>query len=79
MTSSPQGQPGTGWTVDSASEASEVSPSNQIIQGYRVYFTTQYQQHGSVFVPREAYSETRVREYINAQAATMDAVHMLKG
>lgn len=79
MSSSATGQPGTGWVINTQQEASEVAPSNQIVQGYRVYFTTQYQQNGSVFLPREAYSIERVRDAVTAQAATMDSVHTLQG
>lgn len=79
MSSSMQGQPGTGWQLESQQETSEVSPTNAIVQGYRIHFVTQYGAHGSVFLPREAYTADRVRQAIVAQASTMDAVHTLSG
>lgn len=79
MTSSAPGQPGTGWAVTSQQESSKVSPANQIVPGYDVFFVTQYQQHGSVFLPREAYTPERVRQAITEQATSMDAVHTLQG
>lgn len=79
MNNSAQGQPGTGWQLEGQQETSEVSPANQIVQGYRIQFVTQYGAHGSVFLPREAYTADRVRQAIVAQATTMDTVHTLSG
>lgn len=79
MTSMQPGQPGTGWRIESQTESSEVSPANAIVQGFRVYFVTQYQQHGSVFIPREAYTPERVRQAVIDQVTAMDTVHTMQG
>lgn len=79
MTSAQQGQPGTGWAIESQAEGSVVSPANTIVPGFNVYFVTQYQQHGSVFIPREAYTPERVRRAVIDQATAMDTVHTMQG
>lgn len=79
MTSTQPTQPGTGWTIENQTEASEVSPANMIVPGFRVYFITQHLVHASVFIPREAYTAERVRQAIIDQAVALDTVHAMQG
>lgn len=67
------------WTVTSQREDFQPGPNGQLVQGVVVSFTTAAGVQGSVFVPNAEYVPDRVRAYIAARAAAMDAVSRLTG
>lgn len=69
----------TGWHDVSQQETTELDAKGQPTRGYRVYFTTNENHAGSVFVPQNMYSVVNVRAAIAAQAAQLDAVGKLTG
>lgn len=67
------------WTVESQSDATELTPNGQVVNGVTVGFVTAGGTHSTVFVPNDVYSVDRVRAAITAKAAQVVAVESLSG
>lgn len=65
---------GSGWSVESQTETTQVGPGTAVTNGITVGFVTGLGVHGTVFVPRDQYNPARVREAILAAASQLDAV-----
>jgi len=77
--STPQGRPGTGWTVTGQREEFKVGDNGQAEEGKTVSFRTQYGAIGSIWLPRLSYTADNVRAAITSAATEMDNVHTLTG
>lgn len=62
------------WTVTSQQETVDRGPDGQIVNGYRVYFTTPSGVTGSIFVPRPRYNVANVKALLAAHVAELEAV-----
>ena len=65
------------WKVTSQQETTETTPGVGFTRGFRVFFTTDVGNSGSVFVPAGQYAPDKVKALIAAAATTMDAVSSL--
>lgn len=69
-----------GFTVTDQREGMEQGPSNNIIRGVRISFSTTAGHQGSVFVPAALYSNLDyVRQQLSDAAAQMIAVAGITG
>lgn len=68
------------WEIlGQAEDYAQVGGQGPFVQGIVVTFKTASGVQGSVFVPREQYALERVRELVNAQASTAEAIAGLTG
>ena len=65
------------WRVTSQQETTETTPGVGFSRGFRVFFTTDAGNSGSVFVPLAQYTADKVKALIAAAATTMDTVSSL--
>lgn len=62
------------WKVTGQQETTETTPGVGFTRGFRVFFTTDAGNSGSVFVPVGQYEAGKVRALIAAAATTMDDI-----
>lgn len=67
----------SGWTVESQTEDTRVTPAGQVARGVTVGFRTGHGVYGSVFVPDDLYTADNVRAMIAVKSAEIDAVSAL--
>lgn len=67
------------WAIVAQREDMQLGPSGGFVPGMVVTFRTRAGVTSSVFVPSTDYTVDKVRAAIDAQAATIDAVHALTG
>ena len=67
------------WTVTGQLETTDMGPDGRFTAGVVVTFRTAAGLTGTVFVPKDAYTATNVREAIAARAAVMAEVGELQG
>jgi len=72
-----QDSKGTKWRVTGQSETTDLGPTGQFVQGYRVTFALDDGTVGSVFVPKAGYSVTTVMAAIAPHADELAAVAAL--
>lgn len=71
--------PTPSWEVTGQQETMDQGPGGSYVQGTKVTFRTASGAVGSVFVPQDQYTVDQVRRLVAERAATMDAVHGLRG
>lgn len=74
MTANSRDTTGSGWSVESQIETTQIVGQGQVVQGMNVSFITGKGVRGTVFVPDTMYSPDTVRTMIAAKAAQLDAV-----
>jgi len=67
------------WTVTSQQETTGADANGRYGEGYRITFTTDAGQSGTIFVPDAQYNQETVRNLINAKVAAMQNVIGLSG
>lgn len=77
--SSPTKSAGTGWTISTQQEEIQVGDNNQVQEGYRVYFRTQYGVLASVWLSRLNYTSANIRNAVTQLATSLDTTHTMTG
>jgi hypothetical protein len=67
------------WVITAQREDFAPGPSGAFVAGTVVSFRTREGAMGSVFVPADQYTVSRVRDLVAEKAATMSDVHGLQG
>lgn len=70
---------GLSWTVTSQQETIDKGPDGNLVQGYRVNFSTPSGITGSIFVAKARYSAQAVQQQLAQHVAELEAVSRSTG
>lgn len=73
----PNSATGSGWKVTGTTETMLPDSTGRFVTGYQISFTTGAGNSGTVFLPRDRFTQQAATDAINAHAALLDSVNGL--